>query len=109
MNNITYDYRELKDETIVKVESVRAEFGRTYDHYLCFTCESGKRVLIHGGSPYAPNPEIEEMRKVEFFTPEEIGEKLAKIERKKRQKQQELLEEKKRQLARLQREIEGAE
>jgi hypothetical protein len=109
MSGILYKYEELKGEKVVKVESIRAEYGRTYDNYICFTCESGKRVLIHGGNPYDPNVDIEQMRKISFFTPEEIGEKLAKIEQRKRRREQERIDEKKRQLARLQREIEEAE
>jgi len=105
MSEIYYDYASLKGETIVKVESIRAEYGRTYDTYLCFTCESGKRVLIHGGNPYSPNIDIEEMRKTDFFTPEEIGEKLAEIERQKRIRKQAQIEEKRRQLERLKREL----
>jgi hypothetical protein len=109
MSNILYNFNELKGEVITKVESIRAEFGRTYDNYLCFTCESGKRVLIHGGNPYNPDVPVDEMRKVTFFTPEEIGEKVVKIELEKRRRKQQELEEKKRQLERLQRELQEAD
>lgn len=105
MEKISHKMKDLNGEKIVKVEAIRAEYGRTYTTYLCFTTESGKRVMLHGGEPHDPNPEIEDMRKASFFTPEEIGDKLASIERRKRQREKEDKERKMRELERLQREL----
>lgn len=103
--NVLLDFKELNGETIKKIESIRGEFGRTYDNYLLATCESGKRVLIYGGNTYNPNPTLEEMRSVTFFTPDEIAEKVRWEEAKKRRKQEELEESKKREYERLKKEL----
>lgn len=84
--DIKIDFLELKGETIRNIECIHSEFGRTYDNYLLITCESGKRVLIHGRNPYESNPTLEEMRKTTFFTPDEIAEKVRREEAKKRAK-----------------------
>ena len=105
MSNITYKLDSLKGKTIKSIEKLRGEFGRTYDNYLCFTCEDGTRVMLFGGEPYDPSPTIEEMRKINFFTPEEIGKKLETIEREKRRRQQDIVEQKKRDLNRLKEEL----
>ena len=104
LNKITYKLTDLKIK-IVNIEKICAEYGRTYDYYLCFTCDDGSRVILYGGEPYNPNPSLEEMRKVDFFTPEEIGEKLEQIEREKRHRKQQELEDKKRQLQKLKKEL----
>lgn len=102
---VKLDIHELKGETIKSIESIRAEFGRTYDNYILIACESGKRVLIYGGSPYNPNPTLEEMRKTTFFTPDEIAEKVRWEEAKKRRRQEEEEERKRKEYERLKKEL----
>lgn len=66
---------DLVTKTIIEVVKIRAEFGRTYNDYIGFICEDGTRVLIHGDAPYSPDPSLEEMRKSDFFTTEELLQK----------------------------------
>ncbi len=68
---ITYKTKDLENKRIISIENLRGEYGRTYNNYLCFTCEDGARVMLYGGEPYSPEPELEEMRKINFFTPEQ--------------------------------------
>jgi hypothetical protein len=103
--DVKIDFRELKGETIKDIDVIRAEFGRTYDNYILVTCESGKRVLFHGGNPWQPSPTLEEMRKTTFFTPDEIAEKVRWEEAKKRAKQEEEEERKRREYERLKKEL----
>lgn len=106
MNKILYNVKELQGEKIISVDVIRAEYGRTYNEYACFVCESGKRVMVAvHNNPWNAEPPIEEMRKTQMFTPEEIGEKLIQIETKKRQREKEDRERKKRELERLKREL----
>lgn len=102
---VKFDIKELKGETIKNIESIRGEFGRTYDNYILVTCESGKRVLFYGGNTYEPNPTIEEMRKTTFFTPDEIAEKVKWEETKKRRKQEEIEERKRLEYEKLKKEL----
>ena len=74
--DVKINFFELKGETIKNIEAIRPEYGRAYDLYILVTCESGKRVLFHGGNAWQPNPDLEEMRKTTFFTPDEIAEKV---------------------------------
>lgn len=105
LKNITYKLKDLENKKIILIEKMRGEFGRTYDNYLCFTCEDGTRVMLHGGEPFDPRPSLEEMRKVNFFTPEEIGAKLESIEREKRQREKDRLANKRRELEKLKKEL----
>ena len=105
MNKITYKPKDLINKKITNEEIVSAEFGRTYDAYICFTCEDDSRIMLHGGEPYDPNPNLEDMRKINFFSPEEIGAKLEQIERDKRRREQERINQKKRELERLKKEL----
>ena len=103
--DVKLDFQELKGETIKNIEVMSAEHGRTYNTYLLITCESGKRVMIHGGNPYSPDPRPEDMRKTTFFTPDEIAEKVRVEEIWKRAKQKEEEERKRRQYERLKKEL----
>ena len=103
--DVKINFYELEGETIKNIEAIRAEFGRTYDTYILVTCESGKRVLFHGGNPWQPNPDLEEMRKTTFFTPDEIAEKVRWEEAKKRAKQEEEKERKLKEYERLKKEL----
>lgn len=86
MNDISVNYKDLVNKKIKKIEVIHTEHERTCSHYLCFTCENGDRVLLHANGPYIPKPSLNEMRKVEFYTPEEIGSELVRIEKEKRQR-----------------------
>lgn len=105
LKDITFKLKDLENKNIMSIEKMQGEFGRTYDNYLCFTCEDGTRVMLHGGEPFDPDPTLEEMRKINFFTPEEIGAKLEKIERKKRQQEKDRLNQKRRELEKLKKEL----
>ena len=105
LKDIKLGFEELIGEEIVSKETISAEYGRTYSSYQLIICRSGKRVLVYGGKPYNPKPSLEEMRKVDFFTPQEIAKKLEKIEKKKRKKKEERLKRKQNQLERLKREL----
>lgn len=70
------NFFELKGETIKNIEAISPEYGRAYDLYILVTCESGKRVLFHGGNAWQPNPDLEEMKRTTFFTPDEIAAKV---------------------------------
>jgi len=83
---IRFKLKDLIGKTVTNIEVLRAEYGRTYNNYLCFTCSDGTRVLLYGGEPYGPNPDLKEMRRVKFFTPEEIAEKVKKEEIRRREK-----------------------
>jgi hypothetical protein len=102
---VILDFKQLEGETIKSIDVIRAEYGRTYEKYIGITCESGKRILFHGGNPYDPNPTLEEMMKTEFFTPDEIAEKVKWDESKKRRRKQDEQERKLRELERLKKEL----
>ena len=103
--DVKINFFELKGETIKNIEAINPEYGRAYDLYILVTCESGKRVLFHGGNAWQPNPDLEEMRKTTFFTPDEIAEKVRLEEAKKRVKQEEEKERKRREYERLKKEL----
>jgi len=102
---VKLDFRELVGEEVKSIESIRAEFGRTYDTYLLITCESGKRILMYGGNPYDPNPKLEQMRETTFFTPGEIAERILWDESVKRRKIKEEDERKRREYENLKRQL----
>lgn len=104
-SNIKLNFEELKGETIKNIESIPAEFGRTYATYLLITCESGKRVLIYGGNPFEPNPELKQMRMTTFFTPDEIAEKVRVEEERKRKRKEREQERKRKEYEKLKKEL----
>lgn len=104
-SNIKLNFEELKGETIKNIESIPAEFGRTYDAYLLITCESDKRVLIYGGNPYKPNPKLKQMRRTTFFTPDEIAEKVRMEESERRKRKEREKERKRKEYERLKKEL----
>lgn len=103
--DVKLDYKELIGEKIKSIENMRAEFGRTYKNYLLITCKSGKRVMIHGGNPYSPNPTLEKMREVDFFEPKEVASKVEWLEKKKKRKKEKEERRKKEKLERLKKEL----
>ena len=105
MKQISYKISDLKGKKILNVEVMRAEFGRTYDSYICFTLENNERVLVHGGEVCNPRPTIEGMRSVNFYTPEEIGKKVELEEATKRREKENELDKKRRDFERLKKEL----
>lgn len=75
---------ELKhfiNRTIVGVEKIKAEYGRTYNWYLCFTFSDGGKIILYGGVPINPKPDLEQMKKAPlFFSPEDIAAKVLEDE-----------------------------
>lgn len=102
---VILDLNQLKGETVKKIDIIRDEFGRTYDRYIGVTCESGKRILFYGGDVYNPAPTLENMRETDFFTPEEIAERLKWDEAVKRRRKEDEKERKLRELERLKKEL----
>ena len=81
--------RMLQGKTITSVEPIRAEYGRTYTHYLCLTFSDGTKYMLHGGIPYEPRPTIEEMQKASsYFTAEDIAAQVFRNEQKRREQEQ---------------------
>lgn len=104
-NKILLEVQELKGETIKNIEFIPVEFGRTYSLYIGFTCENGKRVLIHGGNPHSPEPTFKAMKETNFFTPEEIAEKVLRDETARRKRIKEKEEKIRREYERLKKEL----
>jgi nitrate reductase alpha subunit len=88
---------DIKGKTIQSAEIIRAEYGRTYNHYICIVFTDESKIMIAGDdAPWNPDPEIEQMKKAPlFFTPDDIAEKVRYIEQEKRDR---LKEEHKRKL-----------
>ncbi len=105
------DYKKPSDmngKTIESSDLIRAEFGRTADWYLCLKFTDGTRMLIGatGFGFYSPTPDAKEMRKAQnFFTAEEITEKINKDERVRQSRERYKKDAKLRMLRDLQREL----
>lgn len=99
--------KEMIGKTIKSVEVIRAEYGRTYSHYTCIVFEDGSKIMLCDATiPYKPNPDQEEMSKApNYFTPDDIAERVKKDEERKRKKIAEDLYYKKCQLEKLKKEL----
>lgn len=80
--------KEAKGKTIQSVETIEAEYGRTYSRYtfICFT--DGSKIAITGDSvePHNPKYILTEMSKApNFFSVEDIAKRAAEIEKQKRE------------------------
>jgi len=99
----------LIGKTIESVEVIKAEYGRTYDYYSCIVFTDKSKALINGDMlsvPWNPSPNIEEMKKApNFFSAEDIANKVLKIEQERRKVKEKEKEEKERQLNRLKKEL----
>jgi hypothetical protein len=87
--NKEYDVKILVGKTIQSIEIISAEYGRTYDSYTCFVCTDGTKIMLADGDskPYSPKPKVDEMKKApQFFTPDNIANRVKEIEIDKRQK-----------------------
>ena len=103
--DVKLNFKSLIGKKIKEIESIRAEYGRTYNSYLLITCEDGERIIIHGGDVYEPNIPLETMREVDFFKPEEIASKVKWEEVERRREKERQKERKKRELERLKKEL----
>lgn len=66
---VSYDVKKLEGKTIKEVEVIKAEFGRTFPSYICFTCEDNTRVLVGAVNMFFdPEPDLSTMEKSKFFT-----------------------------------------
>lgn len=86
INNI----KDFNGKTISASELIQAEYGRTYDAYLCLVFTDGTKAMLgcvsHPINLYGPKPLIEEMKKApSFFSPEDIAERVVIDERDRRQ------------------------
>lgn len=80
---------DLVGKTIQSAEAIGAEFGRTYNAYLCLVFTDGERQimgLLHKNLElYNPKPPLEEMQNApNFFSPDDIADKMREIEQGKR-------------------------
>ncbi len=74
----------LLGRMISTVERINAEHGRTYSSYVCLTFTDGSKLMLSGGIPWSPKPEIEEMKKAHnFFSPDDIANAVREQEKKK--------------------------
>lgn len=92
----------LIGEKIVSIEVIDSEFGRTYTYYWCIILENGEKVIIGGCVPCNPTPDPEEMKKApNYFSPEDIANRVMKIEKDKRNRLLEKSQTEKREYERL--------
>ncbi len=97
---------ELTGKTISSCELINAEFGRTYDKYLCIVCTDGSKIIIHAGEPWQPDPPIEEMKKApNYFSASDIAYKVERDENLRRRRLQEDKERKQREFEKLKKEL----
>ena len=78
-----YDVKILEGKTIQSIEVISAEYGRTYNSYVCVVCEDGTKIILADGDskPYEPKPKVDEMKKApQFFTPDDIANRVRDIE-----------------------------
>lgn len=87
MNTKYLKIKELEGRTVRSVEVIPAEFGRTYNEYICITCSDGGRFLIGGsGALWNGAPRIGDMQKApNFFSAEEIAARVLQEEKDRRQ------------------------
>lgn len=78
--------QDMKNKTIQSIETIKAEYGRTYHQYLCIVFSDESKIMIAGDdTPWNPDPSIEEMKKAPlFFTPDDIANKVKLEEQAKR-------------------------
>lgn len=81
--------KDLVGKTIQSAELIGAEFGRTYNAYLCLVFTDGTKQmmgLLHKNFEiYNPKPPLEEMQKApSFFSPNDIANEMRDIEQSKR-------------------------
>jgi hypothetical protein len=96
-------------KTISSFEVIKAEYGRTFPYYICFTFADGTKQILSSffdGEGYNLRPPLEEMKKArKFFSAEDISNRVLQDEKRSRQNEKESLENKKRQLEQLKKEL----
>lgn len=95
--------KSLEGKTIASAEAIRAEYGRTYDTYLCLVFSDGSKKLLSGhGVCYSPRPTVEEMQKApNFFSADDIADRVRQDELEKRARMKRLEDEERRQFEKL--------
>ncbi len=99
-----FDVKILEGKTIQSIEVISAEYGRTYNSYICVVCEDGTKIMLNDGDskPWNPKPKVDEMKKApQFFTPDDIANRVREIEIDNRQKQKDEIQRKTREYERL--------
>jgi hypothetical protein len=96
------DILALQGKRIESIEIIESECLRSYVQYLCIVCQDGTKLLLYGDTPAMADPDAEEMRKApNFYTPEEIAEKVRREEYRKRNYQLDKEEKERREYDRL--------
>ena len=86
----------FRNKTVQTVEIIKAEFGRTYETYICFVFTDGSKFMLHGGIPYSPNPEIQDMKMaLAYFSAQDIADKMLRDENDRRRRMQDQMNQKK--------------
>lgn len=97
---------QFAGKTISSVERIVAEYGRTYNHYLCFVFSDGSKSILYGDEPYNPKPSLKEMRKApNFYTPEDIADRVLRDEQESRRLAEQSRQQKLYQLEQLKKEL----
>lgn len=100
---------QLIGKTISIVEVIKAEYGRTYSTYFCITCSDGTKLMLASagsGTPWNPNPAVEEMRKApSFFSAEDIANEVLIMEKKSRKEAANRIQRKRHELEALKKEL----
>lgn len=100
--------KKLTGKTIESCEVIRAEFGRTYDQYICLVFTDGSKVMLYGSEPWQPEPPIDEMKKApHYFSASDIAYKVERDEIKRRDRIAEDKRQKQREYEKLKKELEA--
>jgi hypothetical protein len=98
--------RDITGKTIHAVEVIRTESWRTHDTYICITFTDTSKIMLCGVEPYEPNPDIDEMKKApNYFSPQDIANKLLRLERERQLREKNELDRKTREFERLKQEL----
>lgn len=103
---IRFDFKLLENKEIKRAEIIKSK-SWSNDSYLAFVCKDGTRVIGYGQKAWCYDVKLEDMEKSEFFTQEEIGKEREQIEREAQAREEKRLKDKKRELERLKKELEG--
>lgn len=92
---------ELEGKTIVNAEFIESETWAT-GKYIGLTFTDGRRLLILGSFPYNPDPNYEEMKDhPNFFSPDDMAEKVKRDEEKRIEWKNRKIEEERREYEKL--------
>lgn len=77
--------KELKGKTIQSCEVIHAEYGRTYDQYICLVFTDGSKLILTGSTPWEPDPPVDEMKKAPgYYSAVDIANKVERDENRRR-------------------------